>query len=90
MLGHDPFYCESAMPESFRVVVKIPKYPVACYRDRNFSPPEADKPLASERRSRVPYSGCQKKFRYSNVFYYNHLYRNSVFRNIIMQSGIKS
>ena len=30
----------------------------------------------------------KKTFRYSNVFFYNHLYRNSVFRNIIMESGI--
>jgi len=32
----------------------------------------------------------KKTFRYSNVFFYNHLYRNSVIRNIIMESGIKS
>ncbi len=31
----------------------------------------------------------KKTFRYSNVFFYNHLCRNSVTRNIIMKSGIK-
>jgi hypothetical protein len=31
----------------------------------------------------------KKTFRYSNVFFYNHLCRTSVFRNIIMESGIK-
>jgi len=30
----------------------------------------------------------KKTFRYSNVFFYNHLCRNSVIRNIIMESGI--
>jgi len=34
------------------------------------------------------YSGCTKTFRYSNVFFYNHLCRNFLFRNIIMESGI--
>ena len=29
----------------------------------------------------------KKTFRYSNVFFYNHLCRNSVIRNIIMESG---
>ncbi len=32
----------------------------------------------------------KKTFRYSNVFFYNHLCRASVFRNIIMESGIKA
>jgi len=36
------------------------------------------------------YSGCKKTFRYSNVFFYNHLCRNSLFRNIIMKSGINN
>jgi len=36
------------------------------------------------------YSGCTKTYRYSIVFFYNHLYRNSLFRNIIMKSGITS
>jgi len=31
----------------------------------------------------------KKTFRYSTVFFYNHLCRNSLFRNIIMESGIK-
>jgi len=31
----------------------------------------------------------KKTFRYSSVFFYNHLYRNSLFRNTIMKSGIK-
>ena len=31
----------------------------------------------------------KKTFRYSNVFFYNHLCCNSLFRNIIMKSGIK-
>ncbi len=31
----------------------------------------------------------KKPFRYSNLFFYNHLCRNSVIRNIIMESGIK-
>jgi cbb3-type cytochrome oxidase maturation protein len=30
----------------------------------------------------------KKTFRYSNVFFYNHLYPNSAIRNIIMKSGI--
>jgi len=30
----------------------------------------------------------KKRFRYSNVFFYNHLCRNTVIRNIIMESGI--
>jgi len=30
----------------------------------------------------------KKTFRYSNVFFYNHLCRNTVIRNIIMESGI--
>ena len=30
----------------------------------------------------------KKTFRYSNVFFYNHLCRNSLIRNIIMESGI--
>ena len=32
----------------------------------------------------------KKTFRYSNVFFYNHLCRTSVFRNIIMENGIIS
>ncbi len=32
----------------------------------------------------------KKMFRYSNVFFYNHLYRNSVFRKKTMESGIKT
>jgi hypothetical protein len=31
----------------------------------------------------------KKTFRYSNVFFYNHLYRPPVFRNLILKSGIK-
>ena len=31
----------------------------------------------------------KKTFRYSNVFFYNHLYQPSVFRNLFMKSGIK-
>jgi len=31
----------------------------------------------------------KKTFRYSNVFFYNHLCRDTVIRNIIMESGIK-
>jgi hypothetical protein len=31
----------------------------------------------------------KKTFRYSNVFFYNHLCRVSAIRNIIMKSGIK-
>jgi hypothetical protein len=30
----------------------------------------------------------KKTFRYSNVYFYNHLCRTSVFRNIIMENGI--
>ena len=30
----------------------------------------------------------KKTFRYSNVFFYNHLYPNSIIRNIIMKCGI--
>jgi len=30
----------------------------------------------------------KKTFRYSNVFFYNHLCRTSLFRNIIMENGI--
>jgi hypothetical protein len=30
----------------------------------------------------------KKTFRYSNVFFYNHLCRTSEFRNIIMENGI--
>jgi len=35
------------------------------------------------------FSGCNKTFRYSNVFFYNHLCRISLVRNIIMVSGGK-
>jgi len=28
-------------------------------------------------------------FRYSNVFFYNHLYQPSVFKNLFLKSGIK-
>jgi hypothetical protein len=30
----------------------------------------------------------KKTFRYSNVFFYNHLYPYSLIQNIIMESGI--
>ncbi len=32
----------------------------------------------------------KKTFRYSSIFFYNHLYPNSVIRNIIMESGINT
>jgi hypothetical protein len=43
---------------------------------------------APKKAGRCPYIVVVKKmFRYSNVFFYNHLCRNSVFRNIIMENG---
>ncbi len=36
-----------------------------------------------------PYIAVVKKtFRYSDVFFYNHLYHPSVFRNLFLKSGI--
>jgi hypothetical protein len=37
IVGENHIFCERAVPQSIRIVAKISKYPVECYRGGNFN-----------------------------------------------------